>query len=177
MPALPAKISERKVKADGSLHEYSCDLLFLTTDVAVIAYVMARGGVLPDVHLRVEPGSISYGYFWRDRPYNLYRMKRPDGSIIAHRFDAVADVVITREAIDYRDTVLDWWLVDGVLTEEDEDELDDYVARGALPASDRQLAHAARAAVVAGWREIVAEVEEMERTVLATALQAGAHSA
>lgn len=177
MTVSPAKISERKVKADGSLHEYSCDLLFLTTEVAIIAYTMARGGTLPDVGLKVEPGSVSYGYFWANRPYNLYRMKRPDGSIIAHRFDAVADVVLSREVISYRDTVLDWWLVDGVLTEEDADELEEMVASGVVPEADHQLALAAREAVRLGWPAIVAEAIALEELMESSPLQSPQHSA
>ena len=106
MMNMPVQIIERKVKVDGSRHEYSCDVVLMTADLLIIAYVMRLGGTLPGVHLPVAPGSVSYGYFWKDRPYSLYRMKRPDGSIIAHRFDAVGDVQWTPELLEYRDAQL-----------------------------------------------------------------------
>lgn len=168
MTAGPAKISERKVKADGSLHEYSCDLVFLTTNLVIIAYTMARGGVLPGIKVPVPPGSISYGFFWTDRPYNLYRMLRPDGTVIAHRIDAVADVEISEDVVAYRDTVLDWWILDGELIEEDAEELEEMVALGIVPEADRLLAEAAREAVTSGWREIILEAVRLETAIAAS---------
>jgi hypothetical protein len=163
MTNMPANIIERKVKTDGSWHEYSCGVVSMTPGLLVISYVMARGGTLPDVHLPVAPGSISYGYFWRDRPYSLYRMKRPDGSIIAHRFDAVGDVRWTDTLLEYRDLVLDWWLLaDGTLLTEDEDELAELVQRNAITADDVAIAEAARTAITCGWPGVVAELEAFE---------------
>ena len=167
MMNMPVKIIERKVKVDGSRHEYSCDVVLMTADLLIIAYVMRLGGTLPGVHLPVAPGSVSYGYFWKDRPYSLYRMKRPDGSIIAHRFDAVGDVQWTPELLEYRDLVLDWWLLpDGTLIAEDEGELSELVERGAITGTDVARAEAARDAITASWPSILAELERIEAASL-----------
>lgn len=158
-----AEITERKVKSDGSVHDYSCGLVHRSEEVLVIAYVMRRGGTLPGIGLPVAPGSVSYGYFWRDRPYNLYRMKRADGSIIAHRIDAVAGVHWSESLLEYRDLVLDWWLLaDRGLIPEDEDELAEAAAAGTLSASDIAAAELAKAQVESGWRAIIAEAEALE---------------
>ncbi len=157
------QITERKIKADGSVHEYVCDLVFASEELLVIVYVMNRGGTLPGIGLPVPPGSVSYGYFWRERPYNLYRMKRPDGSIIAHRIDAVTGVGWTEGVLEYRDVVLDWWLpATGGLIAEDQDELEDAIANGLLSAAEIAAAEAARLAVESRWREIIAEAEAFE---------------
>ncbi len=162
------QITERKIKANGSVHEYLCDLVYASDELLVIAYVMKRGGTLPGIGLTVLPGSVSYGYFWCDRPYNLYRMKRPDGSIIAHRIDAVTGVEWTTTVLEYRDVVLDWWLpASGGLVAEDEDELAEAIAAGLLSEADIAAAEAARLAVEGSWQGIIAEAEAFEAAHLA----------
>lgn len=174
------EITERKVKADGSVHEYVCDEVYRSGDLLIIAYVMRRGGTLPGIGLPVAPGSISYGYFWRDRPYNLYRMKRPDGSIIAHRIDAVTAVSWSGSLLEYRDLVLDWWLpADSGPIAEDEDELVDAISAGWLSEADVAAASEAKSAVESGWLEIIAEAEALESRLglfTVSPLQAESHS-
>lgn len=157
-------ILERKRKADGTVREYRCTLEFRSPTVTIIRFVMTKGGTIVGLPVEVPPGSVSYGYFWPRRKYNLYRMKHADGTIIAHRFDAVADVRISDDAVDYRDLVLDWWaLPDGTLIEEDRDELESLVAAGTISEVDAKRAGEAAKDVFSRYRHVIDEAEALER--------------
>ncbi|MCO5201746.1 MAG: DUF402 domain-containing protein [Chloroflexi bacterium] len=112
-------------------------------------------------------GSVSYGYFWARRPYNVYRWLRADGTLIAHRFDAVTEVRIAGDSVRYRDLALDWWaLPDGTLLEEDRDELEGLAASGALMATDVERANEAARQVFSRYRHIIDEVAPERRPEL-----------
>lgn len=134
---------ERKRKPDGSERRYPTQLEFASPALVVVSYVMQRGGAVFGTPIDIPPGSVSYGYFWRARPYTVYRMREGD-RIIAHRFDAVTGVRVGRGEVSYRDLALDWWLTPGDrLIEEDRDEFEELREAGAFSAAD--LAAAARA--------------------------------
>ena len=154
---------ERKKKADGSWREYRCSLLHLEPGLVIVRFVMERGGSIPGTPIMVTPGSVSDGYFWSRRPYNLYRMRRADGSIIAHRFDAVTDVVIGEAEVSYRDLVLDWWVLpDGLVLEEDRDEFDALRSAGGMTARDARRAEGAARQIWSRYRHIIDEAEDLE---------------
>lgn len=162
--ASPRPIIERKQKPDGTVREYGCDLVHLDATLAVIAFRMEKGGEIFGTPIAIPPGSISHGYFWTRRPYNLYRMRGPDGKILAHRFDAVADVRLGTDAVSYRDLVLDWWVTpDDVLIEEDRDEMDALIAAGAMDARDVARANEAARAIYSRYRHIIDDVAKLER--------------
>jgi predicted RNA-binding protein associated with RNAse of E/G family len=163
-PGRGAKIIERKRKPDGTVREYPCTLEFRSQTVTIIRFVMAKGGTIVGLPVEVPPGSVSDGYFWPRRTYNLYRMKHADGSIIVHRFDAVADVRVSDAAVDYRDLVLDWWaLPDGTLIEEDRDEMEALLADGKMSKIDAKRANQAARDVFSRYRHIIDEAEALER--------------
>jgi len=167
-PASRAPILERKQKPDGSWREYACTLLHHEPRLAVVEFVMARGGEIFGSPIVIPPGSISHGYFWTRRPFNLYRMRTPGGAatgaLIAHRFDAVTDVRISPTEVLYRDLALDWWVSgDGTLIEEDRDEFDALVAAGEFSPSDIAAAGAASRAIYSRYRHIIDDVAALER--------------
>ena len=155
---------ERKRKADGSVHDYETELVHRDGRIVIVRFRMAMGGGPPRLPVAVPPGSVSVGYFWARRPYNLYRMLDPEGRVLAHRFDAVSDVRITDEAVEYRDLALDWWaLPDGTLLEEDRDELEAALAGGTLSPRDGERAEEAARQVYSRYRHIIDEAEELQR--------------
>ena len=155
---------ERKQKADGSWREYGCTLLHRQPGLVIARFVMEQGGAIHGTPIEVPPGSVSHGYFWKRRPYNLYRMRRDDGSVIAHRFDAVTGVQIGDTGVSYRDLVLDWWtLPDGTIFEEDREELEQLQAAGQLPVGDLAIAEEAARQVWSRFRHIIDDVVKLER--------------
>jgi len=159
-------ILERKQKPDGTWREYECTLLHRDPGLVVVEFVMAKGGAIFGTPIEVPPGSYSHGWFWKRRPYNLYRMRRADGSLIAHRFDAVTDVQFDEGRVSYRDLVLDWWVLpDDTLIEEDREELDEMVAARLLSERDQAAANAAERAIYSRYRHIIDDVAKAEGRV------------
>lgn len=165
MDATPRPIVERKQKPGGAVRDYPCILVYdARPALMVVRFVMERGGAIFGTPVEVPPGSISDGFFWARRPYNLYRMYRTDGSLIAHRLDAVADVVLTDGAVTYRDLFLDWWVYpDGTIVEEDRDELARLAAVGLVTPADVAAANAAAHQVLGRYRHVIDEAEALER--------------
>ncbi|MGD9934152.1 MAG: DUF402 domain-containing protein [Dehalococcoidia bacterium] len=158
-----AQITERKVKADGSVQEFPCTLIHRGKGFAVVRFVMARPGMFP-APVPLPGGTVSDGWFWENKPYSLYRMRGPGGTILAHRLDAVGGVEISESVLTFRDHVLDWWVLpDGRVQEEDADELDALVARGIVKARDLARAERARRDVLSRYRHIIDNVAATER--------------
>lgn len=101
---------------------------------------------------------MTFGFFWRDRTYDLYRMMSADGRLLRHRFDVVTDVRIGPGRIEYLDLLLDV-LVDpgGEPRVEDEDEVEEAAAAGLLPPDRLSLIDRTRRHLLAQHASIVEE--------------------
>ncbi len=157
-------VIERKVKPDGGVREYVCELLHAGAGLMVVRFEMAEGGAAFGPPFEVPAGSWSLGFFWKRRPHNLYRMRGPDGAVLGHRIDALTDVRFSEDAVTYRDLALDWWVLpDDTLIEEDRDEFEALVAAGALSAGDAAAANEASRQVYSRYRHIIDDVAILER--------------
>jgi hypothetical protein len=154
---------EVKHKPGGEVREYPTELLHREPGFVLVRFRMTRGGGPPDIPVYVPRGSISLGYFWARRPFNLYRWRDPAGEIIAHRLDAVTDVRIEPRRVRYRDLVLDWWVLPGdILLEEDRDDFERLASAGLLSPRDIAAARDADRLVHARYRHILDEASRLE---------------
>ena len=159
---------EVKHKPGGEVHTYTTELVHREPGFVLVRFRMVRGGGPPDIPVAVTPGSISLGYFWARRPFNLYRWRSPAGNVIAHRFDAVTNVSIEPQRVEYRDLVLDWWVLPGdILLEEDRDDFERLAASGALSPKDVQVARAADRIIHARYRHLINQAAHLELQHLA----------
>ena len=115
---------------------YDCDAVSVSPRLAIVRFVFTQpltaGGIT------FPTGGVSYGFFWRDRHYNLYHMLTPDGRLIADRFDVVENVRIRPDGVSYDDLLLDVWRhADGRIEVEDEDEVREAACAGRL-STERQ---------------------------------------
>ena len=130
------RITEAKRQLDGRIERFDCRLVVRRPRVIVLRFDHRRarhagGFVLP-------AGSRSWGFFWRRRPYVMYRIARPDGRLIAHRFDVVEDVRLEEREVSYMDLLLDIWVGPrGDVRVEDEDEVAQHARRGLLSAAQQ----------------------------------------
>jgi hypothetical protein len=162
-----APVIERKIKSDGSVREYACELLHAEPNLVVARYRVQGGATASSLPIALPPGSTSDGYFWRRQHYNLYRFTGPDGAVLGHRFDAVIDVRFAPGLVEYRDLVLDWWaLPGGTLIEEDRDEFEDQIAAGNLSPTDVAAAEDASRRIFSRYRHIIDGVAAFERLIL-----------
>lgn len=115
-------------------------------------------------------GSVTIGFFWAGRHYNLYRITGPDGAVIVYRFDVVDAVRITATHVSYTDLLLDLWVTpDGRLHVEDEEEVRAAEAAGLLSARRRQIIARTRAWLTRAHPRIIAEAERELAMHLASA--------
>ncbi|MGN6810210.1 MAG: DUF402 domain-containing protein [Thermomicrobiales bacterium] len=85
-------------------------------------YRLSRAGQVGD--LLLPAGTISLGYFWTARPYNIYHWLTPTGQTLGLYANLGDRTRITPEAITWRDLVVDVLLTpDGRCQVLDEDEL------------------------------------------------------
>ncbi len=145
-------IREVKLTLGGERQEFPCRLLDRSENHAVVFYpIKARRRV---GSLVLPKGTESYGYFWRDRPYNVYHWVTPAGRTLGFYVNLADDVVLRPGEVRWRDLALDLlFSPDGSRVQIlDEDEL------AGLPAPLRRKIEAVRAHVLTHRDELLAEV-------------------
>ncbi len=91
-------------------------------DDVVVIYRMPSDVQLEDLLLR--KGTISLGYFWHDRPYNVYHWIDAQQDTVALYFNIADSTRISEQTIEWRDLAVDVLITpDGRCRVLDEDEL------------------------------------------------------
>ncbi len=116
------RITEVKLTLAGERKEFDCELLTRSEGEVVVIYRMPREVQLEDVLLR--EGTLSLGYFWQDRPYNVYHWIDQRQNTVALYFNIADNTRITGQTIEWRDLTVDLLITpDGRCRVLDEDEL------------------------------------------------------
>ena len=150
------RCAEVKRHLDGRIERFDCRLVLHRPNVAVLRFdhrsERRAGGFVPPRRSR------TFGFFWRRRPYLLYRIEGPNGALIAHRFDVVEDVRLERREVSYTDLLLDLWVgPQGSVLIEDEDEALEHVRRGLLSTAQQARIERTRALLLRRWPTLVRE--------------------
>jgi len=157
---------EVKVRPDGRRQEFRCELVARGAHWVVLRYVTQTPSRVDDLEL--QPGTVTYGYFWTDRPYNVYHWVTPDGRTLGTYINLSGEVDIRAERLTWLDLAADVLVRPGGQPQVlDADEL------ALLPEPVRTQAQAALAHVLAHWPEIVQEVESQTRRLHLTAGSGG----
>ena len=154
------EVTEVKRHLDGRVERFACRLVLRRPHLAVLRFdhkeARHAGG------LRLPAGSHTFGFFWRRRPYVLYRIVGPDGGLIAHRFDVVEDVRLGETEVSYTDLLLDLWVdANGTAQIEDEDEVEEHVRRGLLSHGQLDRIEHARVLLLRRHRAIAREAARL----------------
>ena len=169
----PASISRpatiREVKSsllDKPDHAFDCELVAVETTAgvaaAIILYRMPRAITIFGIDM--PEGSFTLGYFWQDRPYNVYHWLDPDERTLAYYANVADRTAITATTIAWRDLVVDVLVrPNGSVEVLDEDELPADLP----PPIARRIAYA-RDALVDGAAALAAEIEHASQAWLAT---------
>ena len=154
------RITEVKRHLDGRAERFDCLLVLLRPHLAVVRFDHEKQRRASGY--RIPAGSRTYGFFWRQRPYVLYRIAGPDGRLIAHRFDVVEDVRLGEREVSYIDLLLDLWVdPDGRARLEDEDEVEEYARRGLLASAQRKRIDTTSDLLLRRYRVIVREADRL----------------
>jgi uncharacterized protein DUF402 len=149
---LGALITEVKLTALGERQEFVCRLLDRSATHVAVLYKTTQARSVGD--LRLPKGTVTYGYFWSGRPYNVYHWVHPNGTTLGYYVNLADGMVFRPQAVEWHDLALDLlFSSDGRRVQVlDEDEL------GTLPPALQAKAHAARTHVLTHRDEILAEV-------------------
>ena len=151
------QILEIKEKLSGTRHEFLCDLVYVDQEKAIVCYKLARDYQVEDLSL--SAGTLSYGYFWCNRHYNVYHWVSPTGVSLGLYVNICDQTIITAEQIYWRDLEVDLLIrTSGRCTILDEDEVPDDLAPGI-----RQLISKTTQAVSAEAASLLAEIETATR--------------
>lgn len=153
------EIIEVKRFPEGRQETYRCQALHASPRLAVVLFLhpgeRRAGGYL------FLAGSRTYGFFWARRHYSLYVLCRPDGGLIAHRFDVIDQVRLRPGRVEYLDLALDVWVgPSGRAWTEDEDEVAELATRGLLSQRQLGLIERTKRLLLARHSRITAEAQE-----------------
>ncbi|MBL7177874.1 MAG: DUF402 domain-containing protein [Desulfobacteraceae bacterium] len=96
---------EIKHRLDGSIKRYECLPVHLSDDEAVIMYELTRKVRVDDLVL--PAGSLSFGYFWSNRNYNVYHWVTETGETLGTYFNVCDETNISKEIVSWRDLIID----------------------------------------------------------------------
>ncbi len=98
-------VVEVKERFNGTIQEYPCEWLAQGPGKLVLLYRLPAGASF--LSLDLPPKSVSLGYFWQDRPYNVYHWVRPDGSTAGWYCNVADRTQISAAGVHWRDLIVD----------------------------------------------------------------------
>ncbi|HEX5416931.1 MAG TPA: DUF402 domain-containing protein [Chloroflexota bacterium] len=102
---------EIKHTLDGRRLTFPCAVCCLQPPSrAVLYYVSEQGWTHHTPEIRVPPGSLTFAYYWSDRPYNVYHWVHPDGTTVGFYFNIAGKTVIHPGTVEWEDLAVDYWL-------------------------------------------------------------------
>lgn len=99
------EIIETKKNLWGASKTFACRRLAGDDRSVVVLHVLEQPLSVAGVHL--PAGTLTFGHFWRDKPYNVYHWLSPRGQTLGLYFNIAEGTSIAPDAIEWRDLVLD----------------------------------------------------------------------
>lgn len=96
---------EIKHRLDGSIQRFECQPVHVSDREAVILHRRSSEGRVADLVL--PAGSLTFGYFWMDRPYNVYHFVTEAGETLGIYFNICDQTEIGAEVLSWRDLIVD----------------------------------------------------------------------
>jgi len=145
-------IKEVKTTLAGQRQEFACALLDRSPSHVVVYYPVRARRRVGDLVL--PKGTESFGYFWRDRPYNVYHWVSPEGRTLGFYVNLADRVEFHPTEVRWRDLAVD------LLFSSDGSRVQvlDEAETARLPADLRRKIDAIRAHVLTHRDDLLAEV-------------------
>jgi predicted RNA-binding protein associated with RNAse of E/G family len=165
-PALPPIVEVKRTLAGGE-KRFDCRLLAADARHAVVLWVSTQPMHVHGVDL--PAGTVSFGHFWADRPYNVYHWIDSARRTVGFYFNVCDSTRITPGLLEWRDLVVDVLALPGAPARVlDEDELPrelDVEIRGRIDAG--------KAAILVDPAAVIAEIEAASRALYPVAFGDG----
>jgi uncharacterized protein len=164
--SLPAIVEVKRTLA-GVEKRFECRLLSSDARHAVVLWIAPKPMHVHGVDL--PAGTVSFGHFWTDRPYNAYHWLDRTGETIGFYFNISEDTRLGPGVLEWRDLVIDVLALPGGRLEVlDEDELPVE-----LDPALRARIDAGRAAILNDPAAVMAEIEAASRALYPVAFPPG----
>src|SRR5215471_313611 len=161
-PALPPIVEVKRTLAGGE-KQFHCRLLAGDHRHAVVLWVSEQPMHVHGVDL--PAGTISFGHFWADRPYNVYHWLDRSRRTVGFYFNVSDSTSFRPGVLEWRDLIVDVLALPRqrprVL---DEDELPD-----GLSVEIRGRIDAGKAAILVDPAAVIAEIESASRALFPVA--------
>jgi len=108
--ALP-EIIEVKETLSGARKSFSCRVLSRATDRLVVLFISDRTWRVAELEL--PAGTVTFGYFWSDRAYNVYHWMTSAGATLAHYVNLADRTSLGEAQLTWRDLAVDLLLRPG----------------------------------------------------------------
>jgi predicted RNA-binding protein associated with RNAse of E/G family len=154
-----SEIVEVKETLAGVRQTFTCRTVARRPGEVVVLLVLPAARAVGG--LTLPAGTVTFGYFWEDRPYNVYHWMSPAGATIACYVNLADRTRIAETTLFFRDLTVDILLPpDGSPRVLDEDELPP-----ALEPATRARIEATTRAVLSQAGSLSAEVEAHSRAL------------
>ena len=115
-------ILETKATLEGLRKEFHCRKLRSGQSAVTVLFISETA--MQVAHLELPPGTVTFGHFWAQLPYNLYHWMSADGLTVGHYFNIADRTHIAHDTLSWRDLKVDVLCRPGIAPEIlDEDEL------------------------------------------------------
>ena len=146
---------EKKRFLSGMEVTYNCELVTLCDQFGILKYVVDRPYQVGS--LTLEPDTVSYGFYWPDRPYILYKWFNGNGHAVGDYFSLADSVVLSAQEFSWRDLAVDILaLPTGQIEVLDEDEIPE-----SLDEELRTSIESGKQMVLRKYRAVVVETSKM----------------
>jgi protein associated with RNAse G/E len=89
----------------GGTTAFPCFLLDRTGEELVLGFKPDK--LVSYIGISFPVGSVSFGYYWPSRNYNVYHWKDPSGKTLLYYFNVCKDTQISEKRIDWLDLIVD----------------------------------------------------------------------
>ena len=96
---------EIKETLDGNRYSYTCELIRFSPKQAILRYIVSKAVKVETLILTA--GTVTYAFYWPDKPFTLYKWYDPQGRKIADYFNIADTIEISQQEIRWRDLVID----------------------------------------------------------------------
>lgn len=104
-PAELPTITEVKRRLTGPAKSFSCRVVDRQPQRLVVLFISTTAVPVHDLVLPI--GTVTFGYFWPDRAYNVYHWMSPAGATLAFYVNLADDTSFTEENLLWRDLAID----------------------------------------------------------------------
>jgi predicted RNA-binding protein associated with RNAse of E/G family len=117
---------EKKQLLSGTEVTYDCELVALCNGLGILKYSIDQQWQVGSLILR--PGAVTYGFYWPDRSYVLYKWLNRNGDALGDYFNIADSVTLSTQEFSWRDLVIDILVLPtGQIEVLDEDEMPEYL--------------------------------------------------